>query len=138
MKNEVKFVPVSITPAAYRFERVGKGKNIMLETGNSRVAETRMVKVIPKDTYELYNENYCPHCHMLLPLNGKCDCGYEAKGLVIDKEILTQKQVKELRQRLGTSSGHIVKETGALDEIQKEINKLLAQQVELMRRKVKV
>ena len=23
-----------------------------------------------------HREGYCPHCHMLIPLNGVCDCGY--------------------------------------------------------------
>jgi hypothetical protein len=30
--------------------------------------------------YVLETRNgYCPHCHMLIPLNGICDCGYVVK-----------------------------------------------------------
>lgn len=28
-----------------------------------------------KEQYKIDHKNgYCPHCHMLLPLNGQCDC----------------------------------------------------------------
>lgn len=23
-----------------------------------------------------HREGYCPHCHMLIPMSGICDCGY--------------------------------------------------------------
>ena len=30
-----------------------------------------------QDNYDREHKNgYCPHCGMLIPLNGECDCGY--------------------------------------------------------------
>ena len=26
-----------------------------------------------------HRHGYCPHCHLLLPATGVCDCGYTAK-----------------------------------------------------------
>ena len=60
-------------------------KNIEVEEPIRRedyVSETRLMHKIlrreeqrQKDEYELTHRlGYCPHCGMLLPLNGKCDC----------------------------------------------------------------
>lgn len=27
----------------------------------------------------LIRRGVCPHCHLILPYNGKCDCGFERK-----------------------------------------------------------
>lgn len=32
------------------------------------------------EKYKLeHREGYCPHCHMLIPMSGICDCGYVKK-----------------------------------------------------------
>lgn len=125
---------VTVKPSRYDFVRVGKGKNIMIETNRNTAEHQQMVKIPPRNTYELYNENYCPHCHTLLPMNGKCECGYETKYLVNEKEILTSREIRELRERLGTNE----RSKNPLDKIQKEIDKLLAKQADLIKRRAKI
>lgn len=29
---------------------------------------------------EEHRHGFCPHCHMLIPMNGICDCGYVKGG----------------------------------------------------------
>ena len=40
----------------------------------------RKQEELARQEYNLEHRNgYCPHCHMLIPLNGQCECGYEIR-----------------------------------------------------------
>jgi type IV secretory pathway VirD2 relaxase len=56
------------------------------ENQNRQLAKRKLMYAMRKREEEAqnkYNEEhrngYCPHCHMLIPMSGKCDCGYEVK-----------------------------------------------------------
>ena len=59
---------------------ISKGNcSIILDKNSERknlfmIIKRQDMEAIKQQRYE--KNNVCPHCHLVLPLNGECECGY--------------------------------------------------------------